>query len=113
MNRIKNIITSRCVYFPFIGWFITLIINHDDELLLHHIKQSFAIALVFTAGLIVLGFMLTLTQRDGFLRIVLTIIIYLVYLLYFALSAVGTRALFHSERLVFPLIGGRAEKLNI
>ena len=104
---------DKIVYLPFVGWFITLILNRsDDDFIISHIKQSFALALTFTVCLTALGFLLTLA-RYRILNFALVMIIYLAYLLYFALSIMGTRAILHGKKIEFPVIGSYAVRLNI
>ncbi|MCL1912274.1 MAG: hypothetical protein FWG13_08720 [Leptospirales bacterium] len=116
IGKTKKIIStakSKIVYLPFVGWFITLIANRgDDDFIVSHIKQSFALALGFTICLIALGFLLTLT-RHGILKLTFVTIIYLAYLLYFAMSVIGTRAVLRGKKIEFPVIGSYAARLNI
>ena len=119
MNRaqIDNYL-DKCVYFPFVGWFVLLALGRDGEYYLHHIKQALILALTFAAVLIVLGVTLTMTQRgEGYFKLALVILIYLVDLLYLALCIAGTRAVFRSEKIEFPIIGKTinkyAAKINI
>lgn len=115
MNKLQaNNLIDKFAYFPFIGWFVLLILGRDDEFSLHHIKQAFIMALVFAAALIILGTVLTFTRRgEGYLRLVFVILIYLVYLLYFAMCVIGTRAVLRSEKISFPVISKYASKVNI
>ena len=113
LKEIASVAKSKIVYLPFVGWFITLIVNRDsDDFIVSHIKQSFALALGFTAGLIALGFLLVLT-RYGILKIAFVTIIYIVYLLYFIASVIGTRAVLRGKKIEFPIIGSYAARLNI
>ena len=113
IKKIAGMAKDKIVYLPFVGWFITLIINHgDDDFIIYHIKQSFALALGFAVYFVAFGILLTLT-RPGILNIVFVIIIYLAYLLYFTMSVIGTHAVLRGKRIKFPVISDYAAKLNI
>ena len=108
-----DIAKDKIVYLPFVGWFITIIVNRsNDDFIVYHIKQSFALAFGFAACFIALGFLLSLTHY-GILNFIFIIIIYAAYLLYFALSIIGTRAVLRGEKVEFPVIGSYAVRLNI
>ena len=104
---------DKIVYLPFIGWFIVLILNRSgNDFIVHHIKQSFALALASTVCLVTLGFLLTL-MRYGILNLAFVIIVYLVYLLYLTLSIIGTYAVLRRKKIKFPFTGDYAARLNI
>jgi len=113
VKKIADTAKDKIVYLPFVGWLITLTVDRGgDDFIIFHIKQSFAMAFGFTVCLTALGFLLSL-MRYGILNFVFVITVYVVYLLYFVLSVIGTRAVLRGKKIEFPVIGGYAARLNI
>jgi uncharacterized membrane protein len=105
-------------YFPFVGWFIPMIMKKDDDFYMYHAKQGFILALFFTCActfLFLLPFFISI--RAYTLKFIIVLLIYILYAIYIALAIFGTKMIKNMEKKEFPYIGEYitkyASKLNI
>jgi hypothetical protein len=101
-------------YFPFIGWAYPFIFKKDDTFAMHHGKQAFVMAIVFTAMPILLTFlMLFIPISYRAVKLAFVIMVYLSHLFYFALCAWGFLKIKEKARYEFPAIIQYAKKINV
>ncbi|OHD64988.1 MAG: hypothetical protein A2176_04350 [Spirochaetes bacterium RBG_13_51_14] len=101
-------------YFPFIGWLYPFIFKKDDAFAMHHGKQAFIMALLFTAIPIAITFsaaFIPITWRV--IKLIFAILIYLSHLAYFALCAWGLLKVWDRSAYEFPVIMRFAKKLDV
>lgn len=101
-------------YFPFIGWLYPFIAKHRDSFVMHHAKQAFVMALIFTAVPLLLTFssvFIPISLRG--LKLAFVVVIYLSHLCYFALCALGFMKMLGKEKYDFPVIYSYAKKINV
>ncbi|MCP4137696.1 MAG: DUF4870 domain-containing protein [bacterium] len=101
MEQILNLIT----YIPFVGWFYPMAMKKEDSFAMHHAKQAFVMAVVFSVVLLFFfGITVFLPTDLRVLRLSIVIIIYLLYVLYFVLCVIGTLKIKAGEEYKFPFI---------
>jgi hypothetical protein len=77
-------------YVPFVGWLIPLYLKRDSRRCQDHAKQGLLLAAFFTLVILFLSlFSILLPKEWREIRLALVILIYVVYLLYFALCTIG------------------------
>ena len=106
----------KLTYLPFVGWLVSLAVhrNDEDEFLFFHIKQSFVAAAAFTALLILFGTALIFAGRGSlYFKFVVTLVVYLLYAAYLAVSVIGTAAILKEKQTAIFLIGKAANKLTL
>jgi len=104
---IRNFDLSSLAWFPFIGWFIPVMIKKDDELYMFHARRAFVLAIYVIAActlLYLLAFIFIPSWMD-IVRFIVVIIIYVHYVLYAAICVLGTMMLKKGEKKEFPFIG--------
>ena len=118
IKRIKTLDPLVLSYFPFIGWFIPMIMKKDDDFYMHHARQGFILALFFTCActfLYLLPFFVSI--RAYIIKFIIVVLMYILYAIYIALAIIGTRMIIKMEKKDFPFIGATitkyASKLNI
>jgi|SRR3990172_8861568 hypothetical protein len=101
-------------YFPFIGWMYPFIFKKGDKFAMHHGKQAFIMALIFTAAPIILTFSAIFVPRSyRVMQLVLVILVYLSHLAYFSLCAWGFIKVKEKKMYNFPIIIRYAKKLDV
>ena len=101
-------------YFPFIGWIYPFIFKKNDKLAMHHAKQAFIMAAIFTVVPILLTFSMVIVPISSHVvRFIFVIIIYLSHLSYFALCTHGFLKMKDNNMYKFPIVMKYANKLNI
>jgi hypothetical protein len=101
-------------YFPFLGWLYPFIFKKNDAFAMHHGKQAFIMAVIFSAIPIVLTFstvFIPISYRV--VKLVFVVLVYLSHLAYFGLCAWGFLKVKEKSRYDFPIITPYAKKLNI
>ena len=101
-------------YFPFIGWMYPFIFKKDDKFAMHHGKQAFIMALIFTAVPIFLIFSSIFVPRSyRVIQLVFVMLVYLSHLAYFSLCAWGFIKVKENKLYDFPIIIQYAKKLDV
>ena len=101
-------------YFPFIGWTYPFLFRKEDSFAMHHGKQAFVMALVFTALPIVLTFSTVFIPISfRVLKLIVVALVYLSHLAYFALCAYGFMKVKAAALSDFPVINQYAKKINV
>lgn len=105
-ERIRNFDPLWLTYFPFIGWFIPMVIKKDDEFYMFHAKQGFVVAVYIIAACSLLYYLAHILMPSwmDILRLILVVFIYIHYLAYGALCIMGTRMIRNGEKKGFPYI---------
>ena len=90
----------------------------DDEFYMYHAKQGFVLAVFFTGACIFLYFFLYFVSvHADIFKFLIVMIIYILELVYIAISVIGTRMILRNEKGEFPHIGKYisvyTSKLNI
>jgi hypothetical protein len=92
-------------YFPFIGWFIPMIIRKDDEFYMYHAKQGFVLAVFFTGSCTFLYLLIYFVSvHADILKFIIVMLIYILYIIYFAIFIMGTRMIKNREKKDLPYI---------
>jgi len=103
-NYIKNFDLVKLSYFPFIGWFIPMYLN-KDEFQKYHAKQGFILAVYFSlASIFLFCFKVFIPERADIIQFAVVMLIYIHYLVYFALCILGTMMIKKGEKGEFPYI---------
>jgi uncharacterized membrane protein len=101
-------------YFPFIGWMYPFISKKKDRFAMHHGRQAFILAIIFTAVPIILTFSSVFIPRSYRLaQLVLVALVYLSHLVYFSLCAWGFIKVKDNKMYDFPVIKQYAKKLDV
>lgn len=91
-------------YFPFVGWFIPMILN-KDEFQKYHAKQGFVLAVYFSMACIFLFcFKVFVPERADIVQLLIVMLIYIHHIVYFTLCFFGTRMIKRGEKGEFPYI---------
>ena len=92
-------------YFPFVGWFIPMILKKDDGFYIYHAKQGFVLAVYFTMACIFLFCLkVFVPERADIVQFFIVVLIYVHYIVYFTLCYLGTRMIKMKEKGEFPYI---------
>ncbi len=101
-------------YFPFIGWVYPFMFRKNDEFAMHHAKQAFVLAVLFTLLPIVITFtMFIIPVGSRAARFAFVIAVYLSHLFYFFLCAHGLLKMKAKSMYEFPVVTRYAKKLNV
>jgi hypothetical protein len=101
-------------YFPFIGWIYPFLFRKEDSFAMHHGKQAFVMALLFTALPIVLTFSIVFIPISfRVLKLIVVVLVYLSHLAYFALCAYGFMKVKTDELHDFPVISDYAKRIIV
>ena len=110
-EHIKTFDPLLLTYFPFVGWFIPMIIKKDDEFYMYHAKQGFVFAVFFTGSCTFLYFFIYfISVHADVLKFVIVMMIYILYILYFAIFVIGTRMIRNMEKKDFPYLNSYIAK---
>ncbi|PKL35981.1 MAG: hypothetical protein CVV44_17300 [Spirochaetae bacterium HGW-Spirochaetae-1] len=111
-NMRNNILKQT--YFPFIGWILTMAYLNDDENARYHSKQALVLAVFFASVLTVLSFFLvSLSLNDRIARLIFTILIYLLEVVYFSLCITGTVLIVKNKKITVPVLDKYTGYINI
>lgn len=104
IDHIKPFDVLKLSYFPFLGWFIPMYLN-KDEFQKYHAKQGFVLAAYFAfASIFLVCFKVFVPERADIIQFVIIILVYLHYIVYFALCYLGTQMILKKEKGEFPYI---------
>jgi len=111
-NMRNNILKQT--YLPFIGWILTMAYLSDDENARYHSKQALVLAIFFASVLTVLSFFLvSFPLNDRILRLIFTILTYLLEVVYFSLCITGTVLIVKNKRITIPVLDKYTGYINI
>ncbi len=101
-------------YFPFIGWMYPFMFRKGDGFAMHHGKQAFIMALIFTALPMLLTFSTVFVPISfRVLKLIVVILVYLSHVTYFALCAYGFLNVKANEKYEFPYVMEYAKKIDV
>ena len=104
-EHIKTFDPLLLSYFPFIGWFIPMLMKKDDEFYMYHAKQSFVLAVFFTASCSFLYFFIYfISVHADIFKFIVVMLIYILYIIYFIIFVMGTKMIRNGEKKEFPYI---------
>jgi uncharacterized membrane protein len=114
LNINFNVPLMWFTYFPFIGWLYPFIFKKRDRFAMHHGRQAFILAVIFTAVPIILTFSSVFVPRSNRVaQLVFVILVYLSHLVYFSLCAWGFIKVKENKTYNFPVINQYAKKLDV
>jgi hypothetical protein len=97
-NRIKVLKLEHFTYLPFVGWWLTAAFKKDDEYAMEHAKKALTLAIFFAFALIFFGISFAfVSNQSRILRMILTIIIYLLDITYIILCIIETKRIFSKK----------------
>ncbi|HON15003.1 MAG TPA: hypothetical protein PLA51_00845 [Spirochaetota bacterium] len=100
-------------YFPFIGWFVPMILNRDD-FDKYHAKQGFVLAVFFTFTCSFLYFFkYFVPERADIVQLVVILLIYVLYIIYFTICYLGTKMILRREIGEFAYIDKYVKMLTL
>ena len=104
-NCIKAVKLEYFTYFPFIGWWFTAAFKKDDAYSMEHAKKALVYAAFFAAILLVLGISFAfVSNNERILRMILTVVIYLLNIAYVVLCIIGTKRICGKKDSGFPFL---------
>jgi len=101
-------------YFPFIGWLVTMTMKKDDTLAMHHARQGFVLAVIFTAISVFLSFSTVFIPRNyRTVKLIIISLTYFFYLIYLILCIMGTLMIRKNSMGEIYFIGRLAKKIDV
>ena len=94
-RRIQVLKLEHFTYLPFVGWWLVAVFKKNDEYAMEHTKKALVFAVFFASALIIFGISFAVVSNQSrLLRMILTIIVYLLDITYIALCIIGTIKIF-------------------
>jgi len=104
-NCTKILKIEYFTYIPFIGWWLTAVFKKDDAFAMEHAKKALVLAVFFTAALAFLGISFALVSNQArILRMILTVMVYLLDITYIILCIIGTQRIFTKKNSGLPFL---------
>lgn len=104
-DYIKPFDYLKLSYFPFIGWYIPMIIRKGDDFYTYHAKQGFVLAAYFAlACTFLICFNVFIPEKADIIQFFIVMLIYIHYIVYFTLCVLGTKMIKRGEKGEFPYI---------
>ena len=111
-NLVKNLVYAT--YVPFVGWLPVMVMKKDEPLAMHHARQGFVFAVIFTAVAMILSFSTVFIPRNfRTLKLVIICLIYFSHLFYFGLCVAGTLMIRKGKTGEFFFIDRLVKKIDL